>query len=213
MIAPDLGIETIQNETERAIFTAALDVFSRKGKDGARMQEIADAAGINKAMLHYYFRSKDLLYESVFSHVLNQFFSVLGPIMQRHRAFLEALADMIDVYMDMHAANPQVARLLTQENLNGAPVAGPLLKHRMESADGPGPHLLLKRIEQAGEAGEIAPTEPIQLMITVLGMTVMSFISQPTMMALQPAAFADPGAFLDRRKHHIIEVLTHGIAI
>ena len=76
MTAIDLG-----NETENSIFEAALDVFSRKGKDGARMQEIADAAGINKAMLHYYFRSKDLLYESVFGHVARHFFSALEAVM------------------------------------------------------------------------------------------------------------------------------------
>ena len=65
---------------------------------------------------------------------------------------------------------------------------------------------------QAVDAGEIRPTEPIQLMITVLGMTVMSFISQPTMTALDPAAMADQAAFLKRRKQHIVEVLTHGLA-
>ncbi len=206
MTGIDLG-----NETENSIFAAALEVFSRKGKDGARMQEIADAAGINKAMLHYYFRSKDLLYESVFEHVARHFFSALDEIMTRPGPFLDALADMIDVYMDMHAANPAVARLWIQENLNGAPVAGRILVQRKETGAS-GPHMLLKRVRQAVEDGEIRPTEPIQLMITLLGMTVMSFISQPTMTALDPAAMADQRAFLKRRKQHIVEVLTHGLA-
>ncbi|NNE47360.1 MAG: helix-turn-helix transcriptional regulator, partial [Rhodothermales bacterium] len=52
-------------DTEQQILEAALNVFSRKGRDGARMQEIADLAGINKALLHYYFRSKNGLYERV----------------------------------------------------------------------------------------------------------------------------------------------------
>lgn len=206
------GID-IGNETENSIFAAALDAFSRKGKDGARMQEIADAAGINKAMLHYYFRSKDLLYESVFSHVMRHFFSALEEIMSRPGSFQDALAEMINVYMDMHAAHPEVARLWIQENLNGAPVAARLVAQRMEGAGQPGPHLLLKRVQQAVDAGEIRPVEPIQLMISVLGMTIMSFISQPTMTALDPEAMADQAAFLKRRKQHIVEVLTHGMAI
>jgi len=206
MTGIDLG-----NETENSIFEAALDVFSRKGKHGARMQEIADTAGINKAMLHYYFRSKDLLYESVLGHVAHHFFSALEDAMSRPGPFTDVLGQMVGVYLDMHAANPAVARLWIQENLNGAPVAERILKQRNQSG-APGPHRLMRRIEQAVDAGEIKPTEPIQLMITVLGMTVMSFISQPTMKTLDPAAMADQAAFLKRRKKHIVEVLTHGLA-
>jgi len=52
--------------TEQNILNAAKHVFQRKGLDGTRMQEIANEAGINKALLHYYFRSKQLLFEAVF---------------------------------------------------------------------------------------------------------------------------------------------------
>lgn len=204
----DLG-----NETENAIFKAALEVFSRKGKDGARMQEIADRAGINKAMLHYYFRSKDQLYESVFAHVLTHFFSVLQKVMARPVPFMDALTETVEVYMDMHAANPEVARLMILENLNGAPVARSILSRRMADGKQPGPHILLERIRNAVEAGDIRVVEPIQLMISVLGMTVMFFISQPTIAALEPGIEKDPAAFLAKRKQHIIEVLRHGIAV
>ena len=53
-------------ETEIKIINAATEIFTQKGKEGARMQEIANKAGINKALLHYYFRSKDKLFEKVF---------------------------------------------------------------------------------------------------------------------------------------------------
>ena len=53
--------------TEQKIHEAAKTVFIRKGLEGARMQEIADEAGINKALLHYYFRTKDKLFEAVFA--------------------------------------------------------------------------------------------------------------------------------------------------
>ena len=52
--------------TETTILNAAKTIFQQKGMDGARMQEIADEAGINKALLHYYYRSKQLLFEAVF---------------------------------------------------------------------------------------------------------------------------------------------------
>ncbi len=202
----------LASETEKAIFQAALEVFSRKGKDGARMQEIADQAGINKAMLHYYFRSKDLLYTSVFAHVMSSFFSKLESVMAKPGPFLDRLEEMVGVYIDMHAAQPEVARLWVQENLNGAPVARQILQQGLQTGAGPGPHILLERVRKAVDDGELQPVEPIQLMISILGMTVMFFISQPTMTALDPAISADTAAFLNRRKQHIIQVLRHGIS-
>ena len=59
-------------KTEEKILDAAMEVFIQKGKAGARMQEIADEAGINKALLHYYYRSKDKLFESVFGVVVKK---------------------------------------------------------------------------------------------------------------------------------------------
>ena len=60
-------------DTEQLILEAAKKVFFNKGFDGARMQEIADVAGINKALLHYYFRSKDKLFEAIFFDAFQQF--------------------------------------------------------------------------------------------------------------------------------------------
>ena len=63
------------NNTEESILKAANEVFQTKGLDGSRMQEIADKANINKAMLHYYYRSKQLLFDAVFKKA----FSLLAP--------------------------------------------------------------------------------------------------------------------------------------
>ena len=60
--------------TEEKILEAAAQEFIIKGKAGARMQEIANNAGINKALLHYYYRSKDKLFESVFTVVIKRSF-------------------------------------------------------------------------------------------------------------------------------------------
>ncbi len=54
------------SDTKEKILQTAISIFREKGKDGAKMQEIADGAGINKAMLHYYFSSKDQLFQEVF---------------------------------------------------------------------------------------------------------------------------------------------------
>lgn len=73
--------------TEENILNAARKVFIRKGFEGARMQEIANEAGINKALLHYYFRTKERLFEQIFSEAFNQ----IRP------AFLAALQPETDI--------------------------------------------------------------------------------------------------------------------
>ena len=65
-------MKTLESNTEEIIFKSAIKIFHSKGLAGARMQEIADEAGINKAMLHYYFRSKQLLFEAVFKKAFMQ---------------------------------------------------------------------------------------------------------------------------------------------
>ena len=67
--------------TEKTILEAAKKVFLDKGFDGARMQEIADEAGINKALLHYYFRSKDKLFDAIFEEAFKQFLPNISDIM------------------------------------------------------------------------------------------------------------------------------------
>jgi AcrR family transcriptional regulator len=63
-----------EKQTEDKIFESATDVFINKGMDGARMQDIANHAGINKALLHYYFRTKDQLFNAVFEMIAAKIF-------------------------------------------------------------------------------------------------------------------------------------------
>jgi AcrR family transcriptional regulator len=65
-------VDSLPENTEERILDAAKKVFMQKGSAGARMQDIADAAGINKALLHYYFRSKEKLFEVIFREAAGQ---------------------------------------------------------------------------------------------------------------------------------------------
>jgi TetR/AcrR family transcriptional regulator len=96
------------SDTERQIFDAALQEFARKGRDGARMQAIADAADINKAMLHYYFRNKDRLYEEVFAFSMRRFMAAFGASLSATPTFEETLRVFIDGYVDFIRDNRAV---------------------------------------------------------------------------------------------------------
>lgn len=202
---------TLQRDTEERIFQAALQVFADKGKDGARMQEIADAASINKAMLHYYFRSKDRLYEAVFEYVFNRFMLTLSGALQEADTFQEMLRAFIDHYMAFHQEHPELVRLWTFENLAGAPVVGCKIQEMgARMAEAP-PQVFIQKMQQAIDAGEIRPVDPFQTFVTLLGASVFFFLSFPTLSALNPALATDPDAFIAARKAHLFDLLYHGL--
>src|SRR5205809_3897614 len=86
--------------TEQRILTAAKKIFLAKGLDGARMQDIADEAGINKAMLHYYFRSKDKLFETIFEEVAIHFLPRITEIFESDKSLFKKIEAFCEVYIE-----------------------------------------------------------------------------------------------------------------
>ena len=101
--------------TEQKILQAAKEVFVKQGLNGARMQDIADAAGINKALLHYYFRSKDLLFNKVFDEALLNYLSNSEQWNDDSLSLIDKLYRYVDVYIDFLAEYPLVPLFVIKE--------------------------------------------------------------------------------------------------
>jgi TetR/AcrR family transcriptional regulator len=105
-----------QKDTEQLILNAARKVFIEKGLDGARMQEIADEAGINKALLHYYFRSKDKLFEMIFQEEIGKFFPKMFSLMSSPDVSLEEkINEFVSNYISIFINNPFLAPFIIRE--------------------------------------------------------------------------------------------------
>src|SRR5690606_27953182 len=108
-------MSSIEKETDEKIYEAARDVFHERGFDGARMQDIANRAGINKALLHYYYRSKDLLFEKVFQAAASK---LMPGVVQALRGNdpLPVKVDMfVTAYIDTLRANPFMPGFILHE--------------------------------------------------------------------------------------------------
>lgn len=199
------------SETESSIFAAALRVFARKGYGGARMQEIADEARINRALLHYYFRSKRHLYEAVFAHLFEQYMRSFEAVLEPGRPLRETLHRFIDHYIDYVRDHQDMARLMVSENLTGGSLLGEHLAAAFEREGSP-----LKFMEEAilsaRASGEIRPADPKQTMLTLISACVFFFITLPTVQVLNPEARDDFEAFVQARKKHVFEVLYYGLS-
>lgn len=202
---------TSYTETEERIFDAAIQVFARKGKGGARMQEIADAAQINKAMLHYYFRSKDKLYDAVFAFALHRFLDSFAERLQEEAPFEEWLRWFIDGYIDHIGTNLDLMRVMVSENLNGGGAFGTHLRRLVDEGMVSPPRLFMLKVAEAGAQGHIRPMDPFNVLLSTISCCLFFFIMRPTVSRMNPAAEADWDAFVEARKQHVFDLMYHGL--
>lgn len=200
-------------DTEAIIFRAALLVFSRKGFAATRMQEIADHAGINKALLHYYFRSKEKLYQQVFARIFQEHFQKLGNLVNEEDTFRQVLEKLINRYMDIIRRNPEIPHFLLRESADG----GARVMQVLENMLGHDPkmipiHLFIEQHRKAVKRGEIRNSDPLQLFLTVMGASLFYFITRPILGVVLPVdTKRKEDRFLKQRKREILDTIYSGI--
>lgn len=199
--------------TEQKIFDAALEVFARKGRDGARMQEIADHAEINRALLHYYFRSKSQLYEAVFAHGFGQFMSGISQSLRTEKTFEDTLRTFVHGYIDYIHGHQDMARLMLNECLCGGPILETYLSAAIEKRDEMPGLMMEDRLRAAIEAGEIRPVDPQHTMLTIVSACLFPFVALPTVRIFHPEAVDDFDAFVEARKRQVVDLLLSGLRV
>jgi TetR/AcrR family transcriptional regulator len=161
---------------EKKILEAARKVFMRKGMAGARMQEIADEAGINKALLHYYFRSKDKLFQKIFEETLEKISFSLEYYFSQDSSIFEKLQKLIDAYTDVLLDNPYLPMFVLNE-INQNPDR---IQKMFEKNDIVGE--LMKFITQLMSEinnGKIRPIHPSHLIVNLMGLLIFPFAVKP----------------------------------
>ncbi len=101
--------------TEEKIFEAATEVFVEKGMDGARMQDIANHAGINKALLHYYFRTKEKLFTAVFEMIARNMLKKFAPVLDENLSLEEKIRFFFKEHVSFLQENPRLPGFLLNE--------------------------------------------------------------------------------------------------
>lgn len=184
--------------TEEKVLAAARKVFMTKGMAGARMQDIADEAGINKAMLHYYFRDKDKLFETIFTVEAQKFFPKINIIFQADMPLFEKIEKFVAEYIDEMLKNPMLPWFVMNE-INRNPEQ--FISKVWGKTNMPRPMALLEQIEKEVKKGNIKKVHPLHLLMNILSMTIFPFIAQPMMskvLHMNDAAFKQ--AMTERKK-------------
>ena len=204
-----------EGSKEERILEAAADVFIEKGLNGTRMWEIADRAGINKTLLHYYFRSKENIYRKILERVFAGFFAQIDAALTDGRSFPSVLREFIDGIFEITHRTPKVPLFMMQELSQGGNTVREVMVAAIGSEGLSLPERFFALIQREIVAGTIAPVDPAQLMITLLGSCIWYFTGEPIVVAmmnnLDPKHPFDRERFLEKRKSEIFDVLYYGI--
>lgn len=164
--------------TEQAILDAAKKVFVKKGMAGARMQDIADEAGINKALLHYYFRNKESLFEMIFMEAAAKLFPRINAIFDADQPLFEKIESFCEEYISVVMENPYLPLFVLNE-INQDPEY--FLQKVWAGKSKPNPAKFLEQIEREVKKGTIKRISPLHLLMNLISMTIFPFVSKPMM--------------------------------
>jgi len=197
-----------KENTEEKILDAAKEVFLEKGNDGTRMQEIADRAGINKSLLHYYYRSKEKLFGSVFKFAFSHFApNIINLVKDNQDDIFTLIRRFVSLYIDIVMKNPFIPMFI----LNEVNKKGTIFVNVIKAA-GINPQAFRDRIQKEIDAGRIRPIDPNQLIINVIGMCIFPIIGRPI---VQVVLFDDNkqeyDKFLESRKKEVADFIINSI--
>ncbi|MBA4321209.1 MAG: TetR/AcrR family transcriptional regulator [Odoribacter sp.] len=200
---------TIQDkQTEEKIFEAATDVFEEKGLAGARMQDISDRAGINKALLHYYFRTKEKLFNAVFEMVAKKMLSRFAPVFEEDMS----LEDKIRFFFREHIAflqkNPKLPAFIINE-INQNPER---IKKLLENIDFRGilEKMLEKHKHEIHKYNIDEKTIP-QIMTSIVAISVFPFAAKGLLETILNSAGYDFDKYIEERKEFAAEFVIKAI--
>lgn len=173
------------------------------------MQEISDEAGINKAMLHYYFRSKDKLFDAVFIESSLMFFPKIKELLNSEQHLFEKIKYFTDNYISLLLDNMHIPVFILNE-INQHPDR--LLKTFKEKIK-LSPDVFINQINSAVKKKEIMPVDPNHLFINLISMCIFPILAKPIIM--QAFNLNEKGfrRFIEKRKKEIPEFIIESIRI
>lgn len=197
-------------KTEEKILDAAKKVFVEKGKAGARMQEIADEAGINKSLLHYYYRSKEKLFGAVFKFAFSKFAPKMVSIFDTDKDIFEVIEFFVKNYIDLIRKNPFIPMFILNEiNKKETSFVTEVIKNTGINVD-----KYIEFVQKHIDQGIIKEIDPRQLVVNIISLCIFPIVGRPI---IQIIAFNDDKKayenFLDTRKKEVTELIINSIKV
>lgn len=200
-----MAVKRKDSSTEQKIVLAAQKIFMQRGYDGARMQEIADEAGINKAMLHYYFDNKDKLFEMVFATAYTIIAPDLSLLTDDTMPLINRIENFVNHYTDVLMQQPQVASFVVNElNRNPEKVMQFL---RGLVTDNAHAQAFMRSVEKESKKTAVGTLHPIHLLMHIVSLCYFPFVGKPLFQYLLKLDEFQFQIVLEQRKQETITFL------
>ncbi len=195
------------SSTRRRILDSAREEFHKKGYYGARMQEIADAAGINKAMLHYYYSSKDKLFEAVFREAAFKLIPQIIELFNNDKPFFKKIEFFVENYIDLLNVNSFMPGfILTELNQHPERITG-IFREMTTSL----PEKIIHEFTKAMADGIINYVDPRQVIVNMISMCIFPFAAKPIIKELLNFTEESYAEFLEFRKKEVSKFIINSI--
>ena len=193
--------------TEQSIIESAKILFIKNGYRGTSMREIAIDAKVNLAMLNYYFRSKDNLFELIFREAFEMMScNVISALSSTDDNTLEKVAKFVDVYVNGLIKNPAIPSFIFQEVLNNPQRLSSQFKDNKEFESILS--ILVTQLKEDAEKGLIIPIEnPLNLFLDITSLCVFPFIIKPIVEAIAEVGDDIYMQIIENRKSEIITIM------
>jgi AcrR family transcriptional regulator len=195
-------------QTEEKIFESATEVFIEKGMDGTRMQDIADHAGINKSLLHYYYRTKDHLFNAVYEMIAGQMFKKFAPVLDENLSLEEKIRFFFREHIAFMQKNPRLPAFLLNEFRRNPE----RIRKLIQSID-------INRLWTTLEAQHkeelkrynISKENIPQFMTTVAGMSVFPFVARPVIASIMEKMGYNFDQYIEERKEYAADFVINAM--
>lgn len=193
-------------ETRAAILGAAESIFADVGLDGARTDAIAARAGVNKALLYYYFKSKDALFRAVLEDQLREFRRCALEILGAEGSGRFKLIGYMSLHFDFVSSRPYYPRLVHRLMSSGSRRGERLFRDYWA----PLYRKLVEIIERGVRAREFRPIDSHQAVYSLVALSVFYFSAAPIVKAVSHVDPFDP-ANVKRRKEEVLKLIRYGL--
>ena len=193
------GSRRSPEQSQLAILEAALTEFASEGLAGARTDAIAKAAGVNKALLYYYFQDKEALYGAVLQHAFGDLLEQLMRVLTLERGPSYRVLAYATTHFDFVSAHPEYRRLIQFEMMRAGTGSSPHFAKLIETFFRPLMRKVISVLQEGIDSGEFRRVQPQQFLQSMVSVIVFYFTALPALRAMSPVDPLAPEALQQRR--------------
>ena len=190
-------------QTEILIKETAKRIFFQKGLLNATTQQIADEAGVNRALIHYYFRSRDQLFKTVLEEAVNESRNKVDAIFNSEESFKVKISKYLDVFIDRNAEFPYMQNFIITEIMQDPEK---LKEHFSRKRNHMLKHIV-PHLKKEIESGSMEPIDPEHFIVNMMSMCSYPLVAKPFIQNMFSYDDKMYRKFLKERKQVIYKVL------